>query len=68
MSSLHAGRPFAALVIPPWALSSSQRKQGVWPGGSAVVDRNQLFDSSFPGKGLEAMRQPGTPAGTAGLT
>ena len=30
--------------------------------------RNQLFDSSFPGKGLEAMRQPGTPAGTAGLT
>ena len=53
---------------PPWALSSSQRKQGVWPGGSAVVDRNQLFDSSFPGKGLEAMRQPGTPAGTAGLT
>ena len=27
--------------------------------------RNQLFDSSFPGKGLEAMRQPGTPAGTA---
>ena len=30
--------------------------------------RNQLLDSSFLGKGLEAMRQPGTPAGTAGLT
>jgi hypothetical protein len=30
--------------------------------------RNQLFDSSCPGKGLEAMRQPGTPAGPAGLT
>ena len=52
----------------PWALSSSQRKQGVWPGGSAVVDRNQQFVLSFPGNGLEAMRQPGTPAGTAGLT
>ena len=67
MSSLHAGRPVAALAI-PWAQSSSLWEQEVWPGGSAVVDRNQLFDSSFPGKGLEAMRQPGTPAGTAGLT
>ena len=52
----------------PWAQSSSLWEHEVWPGGSAVVDRNQLFDSSFPGKGLEAMRQPGTPAGTAGLT
>ena len=43
MSSLHAGRPFAALAIPPpRALSSSQRKQGVWPGGSAVVGMSSL--------------------------
>ena len=27
---------------PPWALSSSQRKQGVWPGGSAVVGMSSL--------------------------
>jgi hypothetical protein len=53
MSSLHAGRPVAALAI-PWAQSSSLWEQEVWPGGSAVVDRNQLFDSPFPGKGLEA--------------
>ena len=77
MSSLHAGRPFAALAIPPpRALSSSQRKQGVWPGGSAVVGMSSLHATAtsysirhfWVRKGLEAMRQPGTPAGTAGLT
>ena len=71
MSSLHAGRPFAALAIPPpglYLIANGSRGYGLVGLLLWTATSNQLFDSPFPGKGLEAMRQPGTPAGTAGLT